>query len=55
MPDDEKEQDPSDPAAEKPRTERSFIDHLLNQPEGPGTRVSESCRGTWNSETFLLD
>ena len=37
MPDDEKEKDRSDPAAGKPRTERSFIDHLPNEPESPET------------------
>ena len=37
MPDGGKEQDRPDEAAERPRSKRSFIDHLLNQPEGPET------------------
>ncbi len=34
---DKQEEDRPDPAAEDARGERSFIEHLLNQPEGPET------------------
>ncbi len=34
---DKQEKDRSGPATEELRGKRSFIDHLLNQPEGPGT------------------
>lgn len=34
---DKQEKDRPDPAAEDTRGKRSFIDHLLNQPEGPET------------------
>ena len=34
---DKQEKDRAEPATEEVRGKRSFIDHLLNQPEGPGT------------------
>ena len=34
---DKQQKDRSDPATEEVRGKRSFIDHLLNQPEGPET------------------
>ena len=34
---DKLEKDRPDTATEEVRGKRSFIDHLLNQPEGPGT------------------
>lgn len=37
MSDDKQEKDGSDPAAEDSRAKRSFIEHLLSQPEGPNT------------------
>lgn len=37
MPDDGKEQDRPDEATEDTQGERSFVAHLLNQPEGPET------------------
>ena len=37
MSDDKQEKDRPDAVAEDSRAKRSFIDHLLNQPEGPDT------------------
>ena len=37
MPDDKQEKDHPATVAEDSRTNRSFIEHLLSQPEGPET------------------
>ena len=37
MSDDKDNKDRPNDAAEEPRARRSFIEHLLNQPEGPET------------------
>ncbi len=34
---DKQQKDRAEPAAEEVRGKQSFIDHLLNQPEGPET------------------
>ena len=37
MPGDKQEKDHSDATAKDIRSKRSFVEHLLNQPEGPDT------------------
>ena len=37
MSEDKPKKDRSDPAPAGPQSKRSFINHLLNQPEGPET------------------